>query len=111
MRLLSLVAAIVLAGCSQPDSSSSDSGTQAAEAGPRSGEEVYQRSCFSCHAAGLSGAPKTGDADAWGPRIEKGMDVMLQGTIDGIPPAMPAKGLCMDCTDEELMAAIEYMLP
>lgn len=74
------------------------------------GETVYNRSCFSCHASGVSGAPVPGDEAAWAPRAAKGRDVLLQSVKDGIPPGMPPMGLCMSCTDEELRAAIDFML-
>ena len=74
------------------------------------GEKTYQNYCFSCHTPGLSGAPKTGDAEAWAPRIAKGADLLLATTIEGIPPAMPPRGMCFDCSDEDLAAAIDYMV-
>ncbi len=77
---------------------------------PHPGEAVYERYCFSCHAAGVAGAPKTGDADMWAPRLAKGMDQLLRSTVDGMDPGMPARGLCSDCSDEQLLAAIDYML-
>ena len=49
--------------------------------------------------------------EAWNSRLAKGRAALLQTTIDGIPPGMPAMGLCMQCTEEELVAAIDYMLP
>jgi cytochrome c5 len=74
------------------------------------GEKTYQNYCFSCHTPGLSGAPKTGDTEAWAPRIAKGADLLLATTIEGIPPAMPPRGMCFDCSDEDLAAAIDYMV-
>ncbi|MEJ2087452.1 MAG: c-type cytochrome [Gammaproteobacteria bacterium] len=74
------------------------------------GETIYNRSCFSCHASGVSGAPVPGDEAAWAPRAAKGRDVLLQSVKDGIPPGMPPMGLCMSCTDDELKAAIDFML-
>ena len=74
------------------------------------GKKTYTTFCFSCHAVGLSGAPKLGDKESWAPRIAKGADFLLQTTIEGIPPAMPVRGLCMDCSDEELALAIDYMI-
>ena len=81
----------------------------AAAAGPRSGDGVYNASCLACHSTGAAGAPKLGDGAAWAPRVAKGMDVLLSNAINGIN-AMPAKGTCAACSDEELKAAIEYML-
>lgn len=74
------------------------------------GETTYNRFCFSCHAAGIAGAPKVGDLDAWAPRIAKGTDLLLQTSIEGIPPGMPPRGLCMACTDDELRSAIDHMI-
>lgn len=68
----------------------------------------YEKSCKLCHDGGLMGAPKTGDVAAWAPRLAKGNDVLLKNVITGIN-AMPPKGTCMDCTDEEFQKLIEKM--
>lgn len=83
-------------------------GAAVAAAEPRSGEEVYNGACTACHGSGLLGAPKTGDKAAWDDRLAKGMDAALQNAINGIN-AMPPKGTCANCSDDELMAAIKYM--
>lgn len=75
----------------------------------RTGEEIYNAKCSVCHAAGIAGAPKFGDAAAWAPRAEKGIDALLATALTGIN-AMPPKGTCMDCSDAELKASIQYML-
>jgi cytochrome c5 len=72
------------------------------------GEAVYNKACVACHAAGVAGAPKTHDADAWAPRLALGMDALVATAIAG-KGAMPPKGLCATCTDAELKAAIEFM--
>ena len=77
--------------------------------GPRSGAEVYQQACFACHTTGALNSPKIGDADAWAPRIAQGFDVMLNHAIQGFN-AMPPKGTCGDCSDEEIKVAIEHMI-
>lgn len=74
------------------------------------GLETYMKYCASCHNAGVADAPKLGESDEWKWRIEKGRDALLQTTIDGIPPSMPKKGLCMSCSEEQLADAIDYML-
>jgi len=74
------------------------------------GEETYLRYCFSCHQGGVAGAPSLGDLQAWAPRLDKGREALLQSVIDGIPPAMPIRGLCNSCSDEELAASVDYML-
>jgi cytochrome c5 len=78
-------------------------------AGPRDGATVYGTFCTACHGIGVSGAPKTGDAGDWAPRIAQGMDVLADHAINGFN-AMPPKGSCMDCSDDEIIAAIEHMI-
>lgn len=73
------------------------------------GEEIYNTKCMACHASGAAGAPKLGDKEAWAPRIATGMDAMVASVING-KNAMPPKGGCMDCSDEDLAAAVEYMV-
>ncbi len=81
----------------------------AAASGALSGEEVYNQYCTVCHASGVSNAPIRGDAGQWQPRIDKGMDELMASTLNGLN-AMPAKGTCMSCSDEELAATVDYML-
>jgi len=76
--------------------------------GSRSGEQVYNQACAACHASGVLNAPKKGDAGDWEERIAQGMDVLLEHSIDGFN-AMPPRGTCMNCSDEEIQAAIDYM--
>ncbi|MDB4261605.1 c-type cytochrome [bacterium] len=68
----------------------------------------YDKSCKVCHASGAAGAPKTGDVAAWEPRMAKGMDAMVLSVSNGLN-AMPPKGMCYDCSDDDYMALIEYM--
>ena len=77
--------------------------------GPRSGEDIYGKSCIACHASGAAGAPKLGDVAAWAPRIGKGIDALYTGAINGIN-GMPAKGLCMDCSEDEIKVTVDYMV-
>ncbi len=78
-------------------------------AGNRSGQEIYDSFCFACHATGVSEAPILGDGPAWANRLEKGMDELWQTTLAGIN-LMPERGSCVNCTDEELRGALDYML-
>lgn len=90
-----------------------ESGQQAAQAGdgePRSGEQVYNQACTACHGGGVLGAPRTNNEEDWAPRLAKGMDVLLQHSIEGFN-AMPPRGACGNCSDDELQAALEYMIP
>lgn len=81
----------------------------AAASGARSGQDIYQSTCFVCHGTGAAGAPMLGNAAAWAPRISKGMDVLMNSALNGLN-AMPARGTCGDCSDDDLKAAIEYMV-
>jgi cytochrome c5 len=83
--------------------------TETASSGPRSGSEVYDAVCMACHTTGAAGAPVIGDADAWAPRIEKGLDTLVDHAINGFN-AMPAKGGCSSCPDEEIQASVEYLV-
>ncbi len=76
--------------------------------GKRSGEEVFNTACTACHGTGVMGAPKVGDAAAWAPRISQGMDTLLTHALGGFK-AMPPKGTCATCSDDEIKAAIKYM--
>jgi len=82
---------------------------ETASSGPRSGSEVYDAVCMACHTTGAAGAPKIGDTAAWAPRIEKGIDTLIDHAINGFN-AMPAKGGCSNCPDEEITAAVEHMV-
>ena len=73
------------------------------------GQKTYQTRCQACHASGAAGAPKFGDKAAWAPRIATGIDAMLAVAIKG-KGAMPPKGACASCSDDDLKAAIEYMV-
>lgn len=81
---------------------------EVASAEPAGPEAIYQSKCLACHGTGAAGAPKVGTAD-WAPRAEKGIDALLATAISGVG-AMPPRGLCMDCSDDDLKAVIEYMV-
>ncbi|MFT6550057.1 MAG: cytochrome c5 [Zhongshania marina] len=68
----------------------------------------YQASCYACHGFGANGAPKTGVAADWAPRMEKGMETLVKHADEGFN-TMPPKGLCFDCSADEFKALIEYM--
>jgi len=100
------VGQVYVAGESEPEPEPAAAEVAAA---PKSGEEVYNSNCVACHGTGAAGAPKVGDSAAWAPRIAKGINALLGSAINGLR-AMPPKGLCMACSDDELRAAIEYMV-
>ena len=73
----------------------------------RSGEQVYQAQCVACHASGAAGAPKTGDAAAWGPRVKTGFDALITSVMKG-KGAMGAQG-GGDFSDFEIARAVVYL--
>ena len=73
------------------------------------GKKIYDTKCFACHNTGVANAPKLGDKAAWEPRIATGMDAMMAVVIKG-KGGMPPKGTCMDCSDDDLKAAVQYMV-
>jgi cytochrome c5 len=103
-----IVLALSLAGCG--GGSEEAGASQQAQAAPHPGEQIYYRSCFSCHASGVAGAPRVGDNGAWAERLAKGRDELVRITREGMPPGMPPMGLCQDCSDADLGDVIDYML-
>ncbi|MAY43481.1 MULTISPECIES: c-type cytochrome [unclassified Neptuniibacter] len=81
----------------------------AAAMAERDGAAVYSKTCVMCHAAAGTGAPVMGNAEEWAPRAATGIEALMVSATKG-KGAMPPKGLCMDCTDGELQAAVQYML-
>lgn len=77
--------------------------------GPRDPETIYNRSCQACHVTGAAGAPKLDDTAAWETRLEKGMETLYTNAIQGFK-GMPPRGTCMDCTDEEIEATVDWMV-
>ena len=77
------------------------------------GEQVYNAACFACHGAGVGGAPKFGDAAQWGPRIAQGKATLQKHSLEGFQGKagyMPPKGGRLDLSDEEIIAAVEFMV-
>ena len=85
------------------------SAAAAVASGPREASDIYQASCFGCHGTGALGAPKYGDASAWGERMKKGTDTLVSNAIAGFN-AMPPRGTCAACSDDEIAATVQYML-
>lgn len=73
----------------------------------KTGEEVFKAQCTTCHSAGLAGAPKFGDAAAWGPRIKTGYESLLNSALKG-KNAMGAQG-GGNFDDYEIARAVVYM--
>lgn len=72
------------------------------------GEALYKQSCTVCHAAGVAGAPKSGDKAAWAPRIALGIDALTASVIKG-KGAMPPRGGSA-ASDADIRAAVQFMV-
>ena len=79
-----------------------------ADAGHRAGREIVATICSKCHEAGLNGAPKIGDRDAWIPRMKRGLPALSLSAIRG-HGNMPPRGGHAELTDAEIGGAIVYM--
>lgn len=73
------------------------------------GKAVYDATCGVCHAAGVAGAPKTGDKAAWAPRLGSGVDALYASSLKG-KNAMPPKGGNLALADADVKAAVDYMV-
>ncbi|WP_290675184.1 c-type cytochrome [Aquabacterium sp.] len=108
---LAWIPALLLAAChaSPPHEPNDQEVTRAEALRPADAQLAakYERSCQACHGV-RSAAPLTGFEPAWAPRVAKGADVLLQKARDGFN-GMPAKGLCSDCTDDDLRGLIAFM--
>ena len=73
----------------------------------KAGAEVYAAQCAACHATGVAGAPKFGDAATWGPRIKTGFDTLLASALKGKGAMGPQGG--GDFEDAEIGRAVAHM--
>lgn len=77
------------------------------------GKGIYGKTCAMCHAAGVAGAPKPGDKADWGPRIAQGQDTLYKHALEGFSGAkgmMPARGGASSLPDDEVKAAVDFMV-
>ena len=80
---------------------------------PKDGAQVYEQVCSACHGLGIAGAPKAGDAAAWGPRIAKGKTVLYDHAVHGFTGqagTMPAKGNRLDIPDAIIEQGVDHMV-
>ncbi|MGH8221212.1 MAG: c-type cytochrome [Steroidobacteraceae bacterium] len=80
---------------------------------PKNGRQAFQDVCSTCHGMGIAGAPKAGDAAAWGPRIAEGKPTLYQHALHGFTGkkgTMPAKGGRLDIPDAVIKQAVDYMV-
>lgn len=73
------------------------------------GQTIYRQACAFCHDKGVAGAPKTGDKDAWTPRLAQDMDALYAAALRG-KGAMPAKGGNPALTENDVHAAVDYLV-
>jgi cytochrome c5 len=82
-------------------------------AGADKGKATYDTTCAVCHGAGIAGAPKLGDKVAWKDRIAKGDDALYNNALKGFQGKagmMPPKGGNVALKDDEVKAAVDYMV-
>jgi cytochrome c5 len=80
----------------------------AVASGPKTGKEVFESFCTTCHTTGVLNAPKLGNAADWAPRVAKGKETLYKHALEGFN-SMPAKGMCSACSDDEIKGAVDYM--
>lgn len=83
-----------------------------ASASAADGKVVFESVCKMCHGTGVGGAPKLGDKAAWEPRIAQGMETLDTHAIKGFKgkALMPPKGGRASLSDDEVKAAVQYMV-
>jgi c(7)-type cytochrome triheme protein len=74
------------------------------------GKAVFDKTCALCHATGLAGAPKYGNAKDWGPRVKTGLPALYRSALEGTARGMPGKGGNLSLSDAEVKAAVDYMV-
>lgn len=104
-----LVSVALLSGSAMAGTSATSMMQLAAVSDGFDAEATYMKTCFACHNSGAAGAPKVGVASDWAPRLEKGFEEVYLNALNGFN-AMPAKGICFTCTDDDLRAVVQYMV-
>lgn len=74
----------------------------------QNGEQVYENYCRICHQEGVAGAPIFGNRQDWQPRVNKGIALLIKHALEGYH-YMPPRGTCLECSDDEIKAAVIYM--
>jgi cytochrome c5 len=88
-------------------------GPSVALAVPKTGKDVFESVCSSCHGAGIAGAPKAGDKSAWSARIAEGKATLYQHALNGFTGksgVMPPKGGRTDLPDDLIKQGVDYMV-
>lgn len=119
--LFALTLTAALAACGQKEPAAPAAAPAAAAPAPAAepvaentvGKKVFGNVCSMCHAAGVAGAPKPGDKADWGPRIAQGNETLYKHALEGFNGAkgmMPARGGGTSLSDDEVKAAVDYMV-
>ena len=90
-------------------SSASEAAAAESSAEAIDGGQVYNSLCMTCHDAGVAGAPVKGSEQMAQRASEKGLDTLVANAINGIN-VMPPKGGNLSLSDDEVRAAVEFML-
>lgn len=110
------VGKVVLAGSAAGTAAAGQSvaGDAAAAVDADPGKTVYDSLCFSCHGTGLPNIPQVGKAEDWTDRIAAGNALLYERAINGFTGAsgmmMPAKGGNASLSDDDVRAAVDYMV-
>lgn len=99
---------VTACGSDAPAGKLSESDSRALQPADAALAEIYNRSCRSCHTVAATGSPLTGDQAAWEPRMEKGINTLLDNVVNGFG-GMPPFGLCMDCDADQFESLILFM--
>jgi len=91
------------------DNNTQVASAESVETEERSGEEIYNSKCAGCHTSGVMGAPKYASLEDWAPRVDLGLEKLTLSAIAG-KGGMPARGACMDCSDNEIKVTVQYIL-
>ena len=107
MRFALVAALLGLAACSESGPVTAPAAAEVDKT--RSGAEIVNQYCITCHGRGLYNAPRIGDAEAWQAKLAEGREHLWQVVLQG-EKAMPPRGNCHDCSDDELRAAMDYLI-
>lgn len=113
MKSVGLVLLLLLTSFAHSETHHPQDFLQSIQGSKEEGKKIYEHFCVNCHALKpliALGAPAIGVKKEWSDRLKKGMEAIFKNSSEGIN-AMPARGGCFECSDEQLKLAIEYLLP
>jgi cytochrome c5 len=107
-KLIAPLLALALAACGQGAPAITPAQSAALVPADARLAGLYEASCKTCHTIAGSGAPLSGDAAAWKPRLKQGTPTLVAHAVQGFK-AMPAGGQCAACTAQDFEALIAFM--